>query len=91
MLYCCCTPADQEAARYLESYKAYEQKSAESIQEKVGRTRIEQQFFTIFIHLMYQLNMTQKHTVAVHVDTHTHNHLPRPPTTWPRRVLSLSA
>lgn len=25
----------QEAARYLETYKAYEQKSAESIQEKV--------------------------------------------------------
>lgn len=31
----------QEAARYLETYKAYEQKSAESIQEKVGRTRSE--------------------------------------------------
>lgn len=29
----------QEAARYLETYKAYEQKSAESIQEKVGRMK----------------------------------------------------
>lgn len=27
----------QEAARYLETYKAYENKSAESIQEKVGQ------------------------------------------------------
>lgn len=31
----------QEAARYLETYKAYEQKSAESIQEKVGHKPIE--------------------------------------------------
>lgn len=32
-------PSLQEAARYLETYKSYEQKSAESIQEKV-RTRL---------------------------------------------------
>lgn len=51
---CCCTRADQEAARYLETYKAYEQKSAESIQEKVGRTRTEHSssslFYTSYIH-----------------------------------------
>lgn len=38
----------QEAARYLETYKAYEQKSAESIQEKVGHSAkgILRSFFT---------------------------------------------